>query len=280
MPSRSKRRRSRSRDRYDSSYSKRRKSDPISGPKKAGYSNYSRRGRRGVPSWSNDGEMRHFDAVCTKAALPVGSIAATAWDNSVQNPTRVGTELDNWAGDNLCSPKLGSAYYNRENKQIAVWNIKARIHVVVPADSYNVTTDPAETFRIAIVADKQAALDGTNGSLVFRNIGNQCNGICFWQNDDEWGRFRVLYDKTYTLQNPTIGIYDIPPQTIVQSGLEKYIKVNIKFKKPLIIKFNNTNSGILNSVVENSLHFMIKRANTSTEPGLDVDYCIRTSYRG
>lgn len=98
---------------------------------------------------------------------------------------------------------------------------------------------------------------------------------CF-QNLANFGRFRVLKDKTYALQDPNMA-GEVAAANVVSQGLVRAFKFTAKFKKGLEIHFNATNGGTIADIVDNSFHFVVN--SNSTNLAATMSYVSRVCYK-
>lgn len=234
-----------------------------------------------VPKWAFQGEWKHIDFTKSLAAIPVGSTTNTGWSNARQDATLAGIDGDEVANP-IClnATKIGDSFYQREGRRIAVWGLHIHARIRMPSDQYNIFPDEAEEYRIVVYVDKRPSGVAVGADSLMRGIGGQASCINFFQNVSNIGRFKVLYDKIGTLQNPTVGVFGTSLATMVQTGLGKLLRINIKFKKPLIVTYNTGNSGTYTDIEENSIFIAIVRANGNVEPGLELEYYGRMKFKG
>ena len=64
---------------------------------------------------------------------------------------------------------------------------------------------------------------------------------------------------------------------VEQAGLSKPFKFNITFKKPINVRFNNTNGGTIADIVDNSLHLIALTDNDNLAPA--ISYYSRVDYK-
>jgi len=100
------------------------------------------------------------------------------------------------------------------------------------------------------------------------------NSVNAFQNPNNFGRFQVLKDKTFTLQNPNASF---DATNIEMQGLVKPFKFTHKFKKPIVVRFNATNGGTFADIVDNSWHVIGQTNNLNLAPSISyvskVYYC-------
>lgn len=210
-------------------------------------------------------ERKYFDTQLAGTALADGG--GTSW---------AGGELDPAAGANtLFVPTTGDDFNNRTGRKVQVIALKLRGRVSCAAQTAQATADNSSACRLILVMDKQTNGAQLNAEDVI-NSGGATQSLLMYQNPAFFGRFRVLKDKMYTLQNPSMAPNTAAGGTIQQSGLNLNFKMNIKFKKPVVVHFNSTNGGTVADIVDNSFHLIGLTNNTALVP--TVEYKCRTVF--
>lgn len=214
-------------------------------------------------------ERKYFDTQLAAGAFVTGG--GTSW---------AGGELDPTGGANtLFAPTTGDDFNNRTGRKVQVISIKIRGKISGAAQVTQSIADGATSFRILLVQDKQTNGTQLNAEDVLAS-GSATLALYQFQNPAFFGRFRVLKDKIITLQNPTmapiIAAGPTYPNTVIQSGLSREFKMNVKFKKPVVVHFNGTNGGTVADIVDNSFH-LIGLTNDTSILGV-IDYKCRTVF--
>jgi len=209
------------------------------------------------------GEMKYFDTLLAGSAI-------------VEDHTWAGTEQDPATFLTFFVPVVGAGINQRIGKAAKVLKWKVRGMITCGPQANQTGADPAATVRIIAYIDKQTNSAQAQGENVMTSggAGGDSVGIHTFQNIDNFGRFQVLWDKTFTLQNPNMS-YD--GTNIEQVGLEKTFKFTHKFRKPLQVRFNNTNGGTIADIVDNSLHMIALTDNDDLAPALS--YYSRVNYK-
>ena len=94
-----------------------------------------------------------------------------------------------------------------------------------------------------------------------------------FQNSANFGRFRVLKDKTFYGEQRPPAVYD--GTNIEIGGAQIPFKMTVKFRKPVVIRFNATNGGSVADIVDNSFHLI---GHNGTTVAAAVSYTCRTVY--
>jgi len=207
------------------------------------------------------GEMKIFDSALASAALP----ASNDW---------TGTEFDPTTLNTLFVPTVGAGLNQRIGKEVKVLKIKIRGQIVCPAQLNQTGADNPCLVRIALVQDDQTNASQMQGEQVFTTQADDALAINTFQNVDNFGRFKVLKDMLVTLQNPNMS-YD--GTNIEQTGLIKSFKITKTFKKPVVMRFNNTNGGSVADIVNHSFHIIANANEISLAPV--INYVCRTNFK-
>lgn len=203
----------------------------------------------------------------------------TVLDNN--DTTWIGSNIDPTAVGCLFAPPEGAEINERVGRKVSIWKIQIRGHFsTVPY--FTEDGDPENKgalIRLILYQDMQTngvqvpADELMNGALTNDEV------IHGFQNANGFGRFRVLRDKMYVLQNP-FGHFispPLPPTRNSNNGLQKPFKLTYKFKKPIVVRFNNVGGGTVASVIDNSLHLCAHTNGIS--PVIPwVNYKVRVTY--
>jgi len=184
------------------------------------------------------GEMKYFDSTLLGTSVSEDH----TWANSNLDPTTLNT---------LFAPSNGAGVTQRIGKACKVMKLRMRFHLQSAQQTNQTVADPSCDCRIILFQDTQSNAAQPAGTLVMTGGSNDYNGILQFQNIDNFGRFKVLMDKTINLQNPTMT-YD--GTNIEQSGISKVWKFTKKFKVPVTVRFNAVNGGTIADIVDHSWH--------------------------
>lgn len=208
------------------------------------------------------GEMKYYDS-----SLLAGNVQfSTDW---------TGTELDPSTTSCLFVPGQGSQINQRIGRKVKVMKLKMRGVITCVSQSDQTGADSASLIRLVVVQDTQTNGTQMQGENVFGELSVDTNSAVTWfSNPDNFGRFKILKDKMFNLENPSMA-YD--GTNIEQSGLARYFKFNINFKKPVVVNFNATNGGTVADIVDNSFHVIAVATATGIAPTLS--YMCRVSYK-
>lgn len=209
------------------------------------------------------GEMKYFEQEVSATALT----ASADWTV---------TEFDPNATATLFCPAVGAAINQRIGKACKVLKIKIRGNISVAAQTNQTATDAACMVRMLLVQDYQTNAAQAQGEQVMTapTSATALVAVTSFQNINNFGRFRVLKDKTFTLGDPAIS-WD--GTNIEQNGLIKPFKMTVKFRVPQIVRFNATNGGTVADIVDNSWHLIINTSSIALAPLLN--YQCRVCYK-
>lgn len=213
--------------------------------------------------WAAAGETKYFDTFLNASALP----SATTWAGSMMDPATFLT---------LCCPVKGTGINNRIGREIEVKKIKIRGNFVVPAQANQTATDAATCMRLLLVQDMQTNAAQMAGETLMADpgAGDSRLTVSTFQNLDSLGRFRVLKDKNFTIQNPNMSF---DGTNMEQNGLIVNFKMTHTFKTPVKVRFNATDGGSVADIVDNSFHLVATSAQAGLAPNLS--YQCRVSYK-
>jgi len=211
-------------------------------------------------------ETKYFDT-CTKVGagdshVTIPSVlAASSWAGCEIDPSHATSDTPGCIGVVLNS----AAFNGRVGRRIRVRKLRIRGDIDVPLQTNQTSADAAGLVRIVLYQDKQTGGVQAQAEEVIDN-GESCDvmadGLIIHapQNPSNFGRFRVLWDKTFKLTPPPIS-YD--GTNVEQAGYQIPFKINVKCDVP--INFNQTNGGTVADIVDNSFHVI-----AATTSGLNV----------
>jgi len=207
-------------------------------------------------------------------ALAIASVAAAA--------TWAGCELDpNYqagGGNCLFAPEQGTGYSQRVGRRITVRKIRIRGEISVPAQQNQTAMDYAGVVRLVLYQDKQTGGVQAQAEQVIGPAlplsGQVGTGyaltVHMMQNPENFGRFRVLWDKTFKLTPPDTS-YD--GTNIEQAGFAIPFKISLKLNVP--VNFSSNALQDVASIVDNSFHLI--GCHTSALSPL-ISYVARTVF--
>lgn len=222
------------------------------------------------------GEMKYFD--CEKVSTALAAVTTTWVATTLVDPSTTINLGDAAVATPGClfAPKVSAALNGRIGRKVFVHSIKVKGQINVPVQAAQATADSATPIRILLVMDKQSNAGAMTSAQLLNDAGEARTTLESFQNPNNFGRFKVLKDKQFTLTNinmtgsPTTG-------DIVQSGMAFPFKMSYKFKKPLVVNFNATNGGTIADIIDNSFH-MVAGVSSSALAG-QITYYSRVCYK-
>ncbi len=136
--------------------------------------------------------------------------------------------------------------------------------------------DAGVTIRMAIVQDMQTNATQAQGEQVYAapTTASAFNAVAAYQSLDTLGRFKILKDVYFTMQNPNIS-WD--GTNLEQQGLVRSFAHTVSFKRPVVVNFNATNGGTIADIVDNSFHVLATASNVDLVP--TIVYQARVCYK-
>jgi len=245
-------------------------------------SSASKRQRKGYDSVARTrgaavvGEMKYYDA--ERTATAISAVGAT-WvaGNNVDPSSSI--NLGSAAVANplcLVAPVTGSALNNRVGRKITVHKIKIHGYIIVAAQAAQSTSDAACKIRLVLVQNQQTNAAQTVPADLFNAATSADTTINSFQNPNNFGKFRVLKDKMFTISN--LNMAGSPTSGDVITGSVRYnFKFMVNFKKPVVVHFNAVNGGTVADIVDNSFNMIAAADNTVYAP--QIAYYSRVCYK-
>lgn len=225
-----------------------------------------RRVLRGVartmgPQYETDNH--YFDTERTQTNI---TATATGW---------TGSEYDPNTSAMLClfAPVIGDDIFNRTGRKAFVKKIRIAGVIKFARGAATTTGEDVARVRVIVYQDKQTNIAQAQGEDVIAS-GAASNAISMFQNVANLGRFKVLKDKTFLMQNPTLVADAGTTGNIVHSELAVPFKWTIK--PNCWVSYNATNGGTVADVVDNSFH-LIANAEAATAT-CNIVYKVRTVF--
>lgn len=199
---------------------------------------------------SKQGEMKYFNSVLAATAITAATTGVVVSPNG-----------------GLFNPVQGLTIQDRVGNMAYLHTIRMKIRFYTQPQA-NLGGDNACTIRYALVQDLEP-VPGTNGVFVdiFGTAGSAPASVLLFQALQNIGRFRVLKDEKFVIQNPNQG------STGGNNGLTVIKKINQKFFNPLKIRFNNT----LGYATTCHFYFAVWCDNSDLAP--EVIYSCRTCFK-
>lgn len=221
------------------------------------------------------GEMKYFD--CDQSGAAVALLTTTWVAGTMVDP---GTTINLGSAavaTPLCifAPTVGAALNQRIGRKVKVLKIKVAGHIAVAVQAAQAVTDAATIIRLALVQDCQTNSAQMTGAQLFNDATAATTTISSYQNPNNFGRFRVLKEKKFILENPN-GFND-GAATFASNGLKRQFKMSMVFKTPIDVHFNATNGGTVADIVDHSFHIVCGTDSTNLAP--TISYYTRVCYK-
>jgi len=194
--------------------------------------------------------------------------------NIEDNNNWTGAELDP-TGGSLFSPTSGSGYNQREGKKVFVKKVKIKGKVEWRAVTGAAGPPVGRAIRLIVYMDKQTNGVQAQAEDIVSGVNNSELPIDYFQNVNNFGRFKVLKDKTYTFDAPNFEIED--GGTFAYGGQMRNFKFSKTFKNPLKINFNTGANSNISDVVDYSFH-MIGGAMSAAGTSATIQYKCRVVF--
>lgn len=193
-------------------------------------------------------ESKYFDSF-VNAALIAESVDWT------------GTEVDPTA-NSLFTPSEGADIDNRVGRKVSLYKLAIRGAIIPDAISDQADILQVPACRLILFMDMQTNGAQAQGETVMQGPGAATGVLTFstFQNTANFGRFRVLRDKTYKLGIVTAGTDGA--STTSQALQTIPFKLTVKFSKPVEVRFNATNAGTIGDIVDNSFHMLAQKSGS------------------
>ncbi len=207
------------------------------------------------------GETKVSDQFLSVSALT----ASTDWTGTEHSPATTNC---------LFAPGPGTGINQRVGRQVTIKKVKIRGYIQCVSQTDQTTADNAAQCRVQLVMDKQ-----TNGApmqgeeLMATPTATAISAVLSFQSTANFGRFQVIKDKQFTLQNPNMS-HD--GTNIEQAAIVRYFKMNWTPRGGLKVRFNATGGSTVADIVDNSLHIIANCSNVALAPTLS--YNCRVTY--
>jgi len=214
------------------------------------------------PKSSKYPENHYFDTERTITAIASN---AASW---------TGTEYDPNTSAMLClfAPQEGDAINTRSGRKVFVKKITISGQIIIPAQSAASSADAASLVRVIVYMDKQTNIAQSQGEDVIGS-GAASDAIHMFQNNNNFGRFKVFKDEFFVLENPNLN-GSATAASIEQQGMTTNFKWVIK--PNVWVNYNQTNGGTVADVIDNSFHLIANNTVTALAPYLN--YKVRTVF--
>jgi len=192
-------------------------------------------------------ENHYFDS---ERSLNIVS-CATSWAGCMADPTPANC---------LFSPVQGDDISQRQGRRVFLKKIRINGSVAIPTQP---GPDPYANIRIVVVQDMQ-----TNGSQMtatqLLSSGAAADGIHMFQSTLNFGRFKILKDKTFNMADRALA-------GVAGAFQEQFKVAEFKFslKPNCYINYNSGNTNSISDVVDNSFHILAGATDSASSPVLN-----------
>lgn len=215
-----------------------------------------------TPGGMSSTERKYFDSYLGSTAVT----APTSW---------AGAELDPATLNCLFVPSEGSDINDRVGRKVSVIKLQMRGTLQIPNLANQTSGLYVPEVRLILYQDMQTNATQAQAEELMGSPGTAANLnlINTFQNTANFGRFRVLKDKTYMVRN-TNATWD--GTNIEYDGAIIPFKFTIRFRKPVVVRFNATNGGSVADIIDNSFHLIGVRSSSNYT--VNIGYQCRTVY--
>lgn len=239
-------------------------------PNRAGYSSVAR--TRGA---AVKGEMKYYDTSLTATALVA---TTTTWvAGTMQDPTgSINLGDPSLIPQCLFAPKATASLNGRIGRATNMMKIKLNGLISVPPQAAQAAADASTEVRVMLVMDTETNSAQMTGAQLMNDAFDPSGTLNSFQNPNNFGRFRVLKEKRFSISNLSITGVAVG-NTVIQAGTARPFKMSHNFKKPVQVRFNATNGGTVADIINNSLHIVAAVNDATYVPTLS--YYTRVSYK-
>lgn len=187
-------------------------------------------------------ESKYFDSFLDSTAIAEG----IDWTGTELDPTSL----------SLFTPIEGSDIDNRIGRKVSLYKLSLRGLISSSALSDQADILAVPFVRLILFMDMQTNGTQAQGEQVMSSPGTTSIflNVNTFQNPANFGRFRVLRDKTYKLGISTAQTDGT--NTSSQAHPVVPFKMTVKFNTPIDIRFNATSGGTIGDIVDNSFHLI------------------------
>jgi len=222
--------------------------------RRAGYRTVPR--TRGV---YGSGEMKYYDQ--ERGVLLIQS--EDDWVGCEVNPSQTPANVKT-----LFCPTVGSAINQRIGRKVKLFKIKIRGCLILPQTMDQDDARFLPTVRLMLVQDMQANGTEMSAESLMSSASTAALAMNSFQNVDNFGRFKVLYDKVFRFTTQDMAADGVATNS--GGGYRIPFKITKKFKVPIVVNFNATNGGTVADITDNTFNMI---ANTTVESAATGEVC-------
>lgn len=211
-------------------------------------------------------ESKYFDSYKQASTI----LPELSWASTEHDPATLNT---------LFCPTEGADINNRIGRKVQVYKISMRGNIYSTPSQDDVDVFSSGGFRLILFQDKQTNGVQAQGEELMSSPGASDSQLtfCTFQNPANFGRFKVLKDLILRPRITTAS--GDGTNTTSQNQSQIPFKITVKFKKPVIVKFNATNGGTVGDIVDNSFHIIAVNSFLSNTNTTIMSYQCRTYYK-
>lgn len=229
----------------------------------AGGTKFSKKGKQLPPQQVNQvkrivlqqQESKYFTSYSNTANPGLAIVSSANW---------MGTEVDPPIALTIFSPVTGTGSFNIIGKKVLV----TKIRISGAITNTSTTVADSSVIRLILFQDDQTDQQQAQGEELMTTTTNTNEVPFTFQNVNFFDRFKVIKDTIIKFDNPNAA-------TSIQ---RKGFHWNIKFAKPVEVRFNATNGGTIADIVNNSWHILANASNTGS-PTNAISYVCRTVFK-
>lgn len=169
----------------------------------------------------------------------------------------------------LTAPAQGDGANNRDGKQIIGKSLHVSGKIACLVQELQGNPPEATEVYVAVVLDKQTNNAQLNSEDVMTNVAANAALNAFPLRNMSFGkRFKVLRGERLVMQNDAISHFAV--DSFAHSGLSQSFDWFIPLKD-LRINFNQTSTGVIGNVLDNSIHVIAICNQTLTAPSISYN---------
>lgn len=214
-------------------------------------------------------ERKYFDT--DRDTAPI-AVVTGGWGLAYMDPTGPGGFLIH----SFNSMEMGTSWQERIGNKIQILSIKMNLEFGIQSGTY-IPAQPefAQLVRFILYVDKQSnGVTTAEPNLVLASGTATVLQARAFQNGNAFGRFKVLIDKTYTMQ--INSVYNSNSNALMVNGANKAVSLTYNFNPPLTVHYNSGNTGTNKDIIDNSIHFAIGCDNSA--PSMFCNYKARLTF--
>lgn len=213
----------------------------------------------GNPIAITERKYHDVELTTTNLALVNNDWTAALVDPQGPNPSGPGTI----SAFSFNAITVGTSWQQRIGRKIQIVSLKLKLEIgTVIGNETPAVPNFAQLCRVVLYLDKQT--NGTAASnpadLLFSGPSN-ITGIHYFQNGSSFGRYKILFDRKYTMQ--VNSFYNYNSNQTMFNGVNKNLDITYNFNPPLTVHYNQSLTGTNSDIIDNSIHLAIGTDNST-----------------